>query len=130
MGTEAADGFPADGFPADGEGPVREVAVAPFRIAPTTVTNAQYATLRQGHRTCHGSRGLRFLLRLRRPARGGGRRHRTGRGGGSVVAGGVRRDLEGRGPQLRHPRQLHVQHRVSGGRLRVGQLVWTTRPAT
>ncbi|TJZ54651.1 formylglycine-generating enzyme family protein [Streptomyces piniterrae] len=33
-----------DGIPADGEGPVREVEVAPFRIAPTTVTNAQFAT--------------------------------------------------------------------------------------
>ncbi|MFD7445136.1 formylglycine-generating enzyme family protein [Streptomyces sp. NPDC059909] len=39
MGTEDADGFPADG-----EGPIREVEVAPFRIAPTTVTNAQFAT--------------------------------------------------------------------------------------
>ncbi|MGW2563856.1 formylglycine-generating enzyme family protein [Streptomyces sp. NPDC001514] len=39
MGTEDADGFPADG-----EGPIREVEVAPFRIAATTVTNAQFAT--------------------------------------------------------------------------------------
>ncbi|WP_392674365.1 formylglycine-generating enzyme family protein [Streptomyces sp. LN785] len=39
MGTEDTDGFPADG-----EGPVREVEVAAFRIAPTTVTNAQFAT--------------------------------------------------------------------------------------
>ena len=38
MGTDAAEGFPADG-----EGPSREVAVTPFRIAPTTVTNAQFS---------------------------------------------------------------------------------------
>jgi formylglycine-generating enzyme required for sulfatase activity len=33
-----------DGFPADGEGPVREVEVSPFRINPTAVTNAEFAT--------------------------------------------------------------------------------------
>ncbi|HEY9369638.1 formylglycine-generating enzyme family protein [Streptomyces sp.] len=33
-----------EGFPADAEGPVREVAVEPFRIAATAVTNAQFAT--------------------------------------------------------------------------------------
>ncbi|WP_461033052.1 formylglycine-generating enzyme family protein [Streptomyces mayteni] len=32
------------GHPGDGEGPVREVGLSPFRIAPTTVTNAQFAT--------------------------------------------------------------------------------------
>ncbi|MFF4294055.1 formylglycine-generating enzyme family protein [Streptomyces vinaceus] len=39
MGTEDPDSSPADG-----EGPIREVTVNPFRIAPTTVTNAQFAT--------------------------------------------------------------------------------------
>ncbi|MFJ3912905.1 formylglycine-generating enzyme family protein [Streptomyces vinaceus] len=39
MGTEDPDSSPTDG-----EGPVREVTVTPFRIAPTTVTNAQFAT--------------------------------------------------------------------------------------
>ncbi|MBA2950909.1 formylglycine-generating enzyme family protein [Streptomyces himalayensis] len=39
MGTDVPDGFPADG-----EGPVREVTVGAFRIAPTTVTNAQFAS--------------------------------------------------------------------------------------
>ncbi|MFD9030882.1 formylglycine-generating enzyme family protein [Streptomyces sp. NPDC059567] len=39
MGTDDPEGFPADA-----EGPVREVAVEPFRIAATTVTNAQFAT--------------------------------------------------------------------------------------
>lgn len=38
MGTDDPEGFPADA-----EGPVREVAVEPFRIAATTVTNAQFA---------------------------------------------------------------------------------------
>ncbi len=33
-----------EGLPEDEEGPVREVAVAPFAISPTTVTNAQFAT--------------------------------------------------------------------------------------
>lgn len=33
-----------DGFPADGEGPVRDVTVGPFRIAPTSVTSAQFAS--------------------------------------------------------------------------------------
>ncbi|MFF2198424.1 SUMF1/EgtB/PvdO family nonheme iron enzyme, partial [Streptomyces sp. NPDC058157] len=39
MGTDDPEGFPADA-----EGPVREVAVGPFRIAATTVTNARFAT--------------------------------------------------------------------------------------
>ncbi|KPI16176.1 Sulphatase-modifying factor protein [Actinobacteria bacterium OV450] len=39
MGTDDPEGFPADA-----EGPVREVAVEPFRIAATAVTNAQFAT--------------------------------------------------------------------------------------
>ncbi|MFF4371573.1 formylglycine-generating enzyme family protein [Streptomyces sp. NPDC001594] len=39
MGTEDPEGFPTDA-----EGPVREVAVRPFRIAATTVTNARFAT--------------------------------------------------------------------------------------
>ncbi|RYY97342.1 MAG: hypothetical protein EOO24_19930, partial [Comamonadaceae bacterium] len=38
MGAQAGEGFPADG-----EGPPREVRLAPFRIATTTVTNAQFA---------------------------------------------------------------------------------------
>ncbi|MFJ8040828.1 formylglycine-generating enzyme family protein [Kitasatospora sp. NPDC096147] len=48
MGTD--DGL---GYPADGEGPVREVTVAPFRISPTAVTNAQYAAFVKatGYRT-------------------------------------------------------------------------------
>lgn len=34
----------ADARPGDGEGPVHEVVLEPFRIDPTTVTNAQFAT--------------------------------------------------------------------------------------
>ena len=37
MGTDSAEGFPADG-----EGPARRVRVSAFRIAATTVTNAQF----------------------------------------------------------------------------------------
>jgi formylglycine-generating enzyme required for sulfatase activity len=37
-------GAPAgDGYEADGEGPVHEVELSPFSIAPTTVTNADFA---------------------------------------------------------------------------------------
>ncbi|WP_431683469.1 formylglycine-generating enzyme family protein [Kitasatospora sp. KL5] len=43
----------AVGFPADGEGPVREVRLSPFRISPTAVTNAEFATFvkETGHTT-------------------------------------------------------------------------------
>ncbi|HKB53285.1 MAG TPA: formylglycine-generating enzyme family protein [Ramlibacter sp.] len=37
MGTDSGEGFPADG-----EGPARAVWLKPFRIAPTTVTNADF----------------------------------------------------------------------------------------
>ncbi|MFB7708874.1 formylglycine-generating enzyme family protein [Streptomyces sp. NPDC056105] len=37
MGADSADGFPDDG-----EGPVRRVRLSPFRIAPYTVTNAEF----------------------------------------------------------------------------------------
>jgi formylglycine-generating enzyme required for sulfatase activity len=33
----------AEGFTADGEGPVRTVAISPFAIAPTVVTNVEFA---------------------------------------------------------------------------------------
>lgn len=48
MGTEDADAWVSDG-----EGPIREVTVAPFRIAATTVTNAQFAAFvdATGYRT-------------------------------------------------------------------------------
>ena len=38
MGSDAADGYPEDG-----EGPSREVCLSPFRIAATTVTNAEFS---------------------------------------------------------------------------------------
>ncbi|MFI5666119.1 formylglycine-generating enzyme family protein [Streptomyces sp. NPDC051704] len=59
MGTEDPDSFPADG-----EGPVREVAVDPFRIAPTTVTNAQFATFVKatGHVTDAEHFGFSFVF--------------------------------------------------------------------
>nr|WP_242339139.1 formylglycine-generating enzyme family protein [Streptomyces formicae] len=59
MGTDDPDGFPADG-----EGPVREVEVAPFRIAPTAVTNAQFATFVKatGHVTEAERFGFSFVF--------------------------------------------------------------------
>ncbi|HVX43450.1 MAG TPA: formylglycine-generating enzyme family protein [Mycobacteriales bacterium] len=42
-GTFAMGTDDPTGFPDDGEGPVRNVTLRPFRIAPTTVTNAQFA---------------------------------------------------------------------------------------
>jgi sulfatase modifying factor 1 len=39
MGTDSGEGFPADG-----EGPARRVSLKPFRIAATTVTNAEFAS--------------------------------------------------------------------------------------
>lgn len=60
MGTD--DG---EGFPADGEGPVREVAVRPFRIAPTAVTTANFAAFAKatGYRTTAEQIGWSFVFR-------------------------------------------------------------------
>lgn len=41
-GTFLMGGEDADGWPADGEGPVREVALRPFYMDATTVTNRQF----------------------------------------------------------------------------------------
>ncbi|MER6250372.1 formylglycine-generating enzyme family protein [Streptomyces sp. NPDC001584] len=59
MGTEDPDGFPADG-----EGPVRQEVVGAFRIAPTTVTNAQFASFVKatGHVTEAESFGFSFVF--------------------------------------------------------------------
>ncbi|MFF4427534.1 formylglycine-generating enzyme family protein [Streptomyces sp. NPDC001513] len=59
MGTDDPDSFPADG-----EGPVREVGVDPFRIAPTTVTNARFATFVEatGHVTEAEHFGVSFVF--------------------------------------------------------------------
>ncbi|MGW6949254.1 formylglycine-generating enzyme family protein [Streptomyces xanthophaeus] len=53
-----------DGFPADGEGPVREERVGAFRIAATTVTNAQFASFVKatGHVTEAESFGFSFVF--------------------------------------------------------------------
>ena len=50
--------------PGEGEGPVREVAVAPFRIAPTAVTNQQFATFVKatGHVTDAEREGWSFVF--------------------------------------------------------------------
>ncbi|MFD3759820.1 formylglycine-generating enzyme family protein [Streptomyces sp. NPDC058622] len=53
-----------DGFPEDGEGPVREAVVGAFRIAPTTVTNARFASFVKatGHVTEAESFGFSFVF--------------------------------------------------------------------
>ncbi|MEU9256771.1 formylglycine-generating enzyme family protein [Streptomyces sp. NPDC048270] len=59
MGTEDPDASPADG-----EGPVREVAVGPFRISTTTVTNARFAAFADatGHLTEAERFGFSFVF--------------------------------------------------------------------
>ncbi len=59
MGTDEAIGFPADG-----EGPAREVAVSPFFIDETTVTNAQFGRFVRatGYRTEAESFGWSFVF--------------------------------------------------------------------
>jgi formylglycine-generating enzyme required for sulfatase activity len=61
MGTDDAEGFPADG-----EGPVRRVHLPPFRIAPTAVTNAQFAAFVRatGYRTEAERLGWSFVFHL------------------------------------------------------------------
>ena len=59
MGTEDADAF-AD----DGEGPIREIELAPFSIAETTVTNQQFAKFVEasGYRTEAETIGWSFVF--------------------------------------------------------------------
>jgi formylglycine-generating enzyme len=54
----------ADANPGDAEGPVREVTVAPFAIAPTTVTNAEFAAFvkRTGYVTAAERFGWSFVF--------------------------------------------------------------------
>ncbi|MER7759716.1 formylglycine-generating enzyme family protein [Streptomyces sp. NPDC097619] len=64
MGTDDPESFPEDG-----EGPVREAVTGPFRIAPTTVTNAQFATFAKatGHVTEAESFGFSFVFQALLP---------------------------------------------------------------
>jgi sulfatase modifying factor 1 len=64
MGTDAPDGFPADG-----EGPAREVRVNPFRMAATTVTNAQFSAFVRatGYITQAEEMGSSFVFYLQLP---------------------------------------------------------------
>ena len=77
MGTDAPDGFPADG-----EGPAREVTVSPFRIAPTTVTHAEFAAFVRatGYITQAEEAGSSFVFYLQVPVeiRSGIRQYPTG----------------------------------------------------
>ncbi|MFJ9367638.1 formylglycine-generating enzyme family protein [Nocardia sp. NPDC101769] len=64
-----------DGIPTDGEGPIREVALRPYRIAATAVTNTQFATFvkETGHITDAERIGSAFVFHLFVPAE---QRHR------------------------------------------------------
>ncbi|MFC7404060.1 formylglycine-generating enzyme family protein [Georgenia alba] len=61
MGSEDADVVPGDG-----EGPVRPVTVAPFRVAPTTVTNADFDRFVKatGYRTQAEEFGWSYVFHL------------------------------------------------------------------
>jgi len=54
----------AEGFPADGESPIREVTLEPFFLAPTAVTNVQFATFVKatGHVTEAEQYGSAFVF--------------------------------------------------------------------
>lgn len=64
MGTDAKEGFPADG-----EGPARRVTLSPYRIAATTVTNAQFTAFVRatGHVTQAEEAGRSFVFYLQVP---------------------------------------------------------------
>jgi len=59
-----------EGFPADGEGPPRTVTLSAFRIAPTTVTNAQFAAFVRatGHVTQAEQAGSSYVFYLQAAA--------------------------------------------------------------
>lgn len=61
----------AEGFTADGEGPVRTVTISPFAIAPTAVTNAEFAAFvaATGYVTEAERFGWSFVFRQFVPAR-------------------------------------------------------------
>ena len=77
MGTDSAEGFPQDG-----EGPSRRVRVAPFLLAETTVTNAQFrAFVRATHYVTQAEElgsSFVFWLQLPEPLRQAARRTAAG----------------------------------------------------
>ena len=87
-GRRVSDGLRGpDGFPGDREGPVREVHVEPFAIAPHAVTNDEFAAFVRATGHVTSAERLRLVVRLRRasarrvPADAGG-------GAGALVAEG------------------------------------------
>lgn len=60
---------PGEGFPADGEGPPRDVRVSPFRMAATTVSNAQFSEFVRatGYITQAEEAGSSFVFYLQVP---------------------------------------------------------------
>ena len=77
---------PEEGSASDGEGPVHRVTLAPFRIAPTTVTNDDFRRVLRRHGVRDTRRGRALVVRFRRPATRMTSRRRVGsprrRGGG------------------------------------------------
>ena len=98
-------------YPDDGEGPVRPVRLDPFRIATTTVTNAQFSTFAKatGHLTTAEREGWSAVFHLLAPAG----RQRTSRETPWWVAvdGASWRHPTGPGSQApaNHP-VVHVSH--------------------
>jgi formylglycine-generating enzyme required for sulfatase activity len=62
-------GDDTDGFPEDGEGPPRRVTLSPFRIAPTAVTNREFAAFVRATRyvTDAERAGASFVFYLQTP---------------------------------------------------------------
>lgn len=89
MGTDSDEGYPDDG-----EGPARRVRVAPFRIAETTVTNAQFSTFAKatGYVTTAEREGWSAVFHLLAP------------GGPARVGGDVPWWVAVEGASWRHPR--------------------------
>ena len=99
MGSEDPDAHPEDA-----EGPVREVTVAPFAIAPTAVSNAQFGAFvaRTGHVTTAERFGWSFVfhLHLTPQARGAVRGVAGGAGWWVAVDGADWRRPEGPGSSV------------------------------
>jgi formylglycine-generating enzyme required for sulfatase activity len=102
-----------DGFPADGEGPVRDVTVGAFRIAPTTVTNAQFASFVKdtGHITEAEEFGFSYVVdAFLPPARAAGSPAVKGTPWWRAVAGANWRSPTGPGSSFADRQQHPVVH--------------------
>ena len=102
-----------EGYPADGEQPVHEVALSPFRLDPTPVTNAQFATFVKdsGYITEAEALGVSAVFHL---AFGGSNADVVNRVAEApwwlAVAGASWRHPEGRGSDIVHRQNHPVVH--------------------